>query len=105
MNAKELHDLYGPLWERVPETRPPGLCFGPEYSFRGTWIMSVDGGMCGERVIASLCRCAVEDWLVSRGFNFWPQKCKEGYHILGWAGPTLHHALVAAAMAVAEGKP
>jgi len=26
MNARELHDLYAPLWAKVPETRPQLYC-------------------------------------------------------------------------------
>lgn len=136
MNAEELHDLYAPLWDKVPETRPKALyveaapVFGldcvdlwklvelPHDSYVvGHWDVETN---------ATLCRVAVEDWLISQ-INAKQRLAGTGPDALvlkpntallmtdgGWdkislnntthggTGPTIHHALVATAMDVAD---
>ncbi len=137
MNAKELHDLYGPLWDRVPETRPK---FGHRFFTYLAWSMPVDGGDdfyhegfvwkygnekprladCRNDVeVAALCRVAVEDWLTRDVVNYSLEISKylgrppelrwrvyafagNGLDVASGSGPTIHHALVAAALAVAD---
>jgi len=128
MNAKELHDLYAPLWEKVPETKPAGLVLRGSFwatdrkngqQFRG--FFDVDSISA-----AALCRVAVEDWLISQ-INAKQRLAGTGPDALvlkpntallmtdgGWdkislnntthggTGPTIHHALVATAMDVAD---
>ncbi len=117
MNAKELHDLYAPLWELVPETSPDGG-FGGSLALHpnGKSLWWLDAGTpipCGLTAAAALCRVAVEDWLIGRGFEvnksaipsgFWVGVDDAGHVQKADSGPTIHHALVAAAMAVARAK-
>lgn len=79
MHPKELHDLYAPLWDAVPETRPrdtePGA---PDWMLdyddvTGMWWFTEagTGRQIGEDVVPAaahaLCRVAAEDWLTTRG--------------------------------------
>lgn len=93
MNAKELHDLYAPLWARCPDTRPKHVDdersdippvpveLHPSYEFDGaitsflwcypdrfdeddpTNLEAYEG--VGTVEAAALCRVAVEDWLIA----------------------------------------
>lgn len=140
MTAKELHDLYAPLWAKVPETRPfhkdfpivfhededDGDRFRVQTEPRHWHSLS-------DKIAAALCRVAVEDWLRNDVvtshtvygepnhdlmpkysseedgtsiFLDWPCKwATQGIDVEDGAamftGPTIHHALVAAALAVA----
>lgn len=99
---KELRDLYSPLLGVVPG------------------LETID---CGNEYAAAMCRVAVEDWMVARAMRrghyirldtTWSGKdfevveeiLTEGerheYH--RGEGPTIHHALVAAATAVAKAR-
>ncbi len=112
MNAKELHDLYAPLWAKVPETRPEDLYWTERYG--GEWADD-EGDYWGDPAgAAALCRVAVEDWLRVAGADVTTQyggqvrlESGDGRINFGmldqtcFGGPTIHHALVAAALAVA----
>jgi len=85
MNAAELHALYAPLWEKVPETRPVRTTYVPQDGYPhvalvdryrlsyihddhyGDWGFVDDlGSHCetfGTATAAALCREAAEDWL------------------------------------------
>lgn len=69
MTAQELHDLYAPLWEKVPETKPAYLDkieILPVDGYAKEWFLD-NGVRPGAEMRAALCRVAVEDWLRSRG--------------------------------------
>lgn len=116
MTAKELHDLYAPLWALVPETNPNGLVMGREVLHHGLF------GMIHTEAAAALCRVAVEDWLHAQEYSttigaidpnapdcdkwvelYWPghPDADPERSLVFFPGPTIHHALVAAALAVA----
>lgn len=86
MTAKELHDLYYPLWVKVPETRPP----------LGTYSL---------HEAAALARVAVEDWLRARTAITLDHTPGVKMPTNATGKPTavcpIDHALVAAALAVA----
>lgn len=135
LDAKAIHSVYAPLWERVPEARPGDIrfkevsweqCIGAVFSdgpgaehddnFYYTYLLTT--------AAAALCRVAVEDWLLTQRLDDrkpegslslednpgWPS---QRFHVsvptrvesIGGFGPTIHHALVAAALAVAECHP
>lgn len=146
MNAKELHDLYAPLWALVPETEPRTnvgghslvLCFDGSVWGWGCEVVGCDQacrkanlwGYDGEDIIeddltlgvcaaAAICRVSVEDWLLSQGCSLRIDVDTEGVYIEDYRGgcggggaehfeavegPTVLHALVSAAMAVAKAK-
>jgi|SRR5882762_2283916 len=129
LTAAELHALYAPLWERVPETRPRltedqvGAAFSLVYqddwvNWPFVWRRDSDGliediNEVDPGTSAALCRVAAEDWLLEKlrpnGFGiavpvreddaFAIETCVLSEHP---RGPTIHHALVAACIAVAE---
>ena len=128
MNAKELFELYRPLWDKVPETRPrpkPLSVYGIEYmdahpseDVEAGWYWRDNIGFLGdpldEMAVAALCRATVENWLWTQAetFRIVPA-C--GFTDGQWyvqftsdrpqvEGPTIHHALVSAALAVAGSK-
>lgn len=130
MDAKALHGLYSPLWEIAPDTKPKSITFDADESeqfvasfgtMHGNWhavIVPVE-------VAADLCRVACEDRLRSDNvitlmpddFDSDPEnggavevdgsygggRYCEGENVTVFSGPTIHHALVAAALAVAGG--
>ena len=123
MNAKELHDLYAPLWAAVPETRPINVRLHTAGWFEQYPHPTVNNAQAftslTDTTLAALCRVAVEDWIISQ-----PEYCNGiGMFSIGqheravvlegrrmrpsdsFTGPTIHHALVAAALAVAKAKP
>lgn len=80
MDAKELHDLVAPLWERVPETRPADvngntLGLDPEHPVCFAWLHECEEKCCrhgavgriGFQEAAALIRVAIEDWLIRHG--------------------------------------
>ena len=123
MNAKELAELYEPLWMLVPETRPTRLLvwlFSEErgwyHDFRARLPNHYSESAEMNDTNAALCRVSVEDWLEEHA----PERITVGGSVEGWYvktcpqgayhgdlghGPTIHHALVAAALAVAKAKP
>lgn len=122
MNAKELASTYEPLWAAVPETRPGMLGFmgadDPKgrtdlncwWRFGKPWF--------DDDAAAALCRVAAEDWLEENcPLDYWTfarNRVPVGRYcvnIVGlsygeideslvYEGPTIHHALVAACLAV-----
>lgn len=118
MDAKELHDLYGPLHEAVPETRPEGLKLST-YSIRdnGDPHWTHHGNWTDEAASAALCRVAAEDWLRSAGFDLFltdtdcntivrvdPPSDRMLVVVRLRKFPSVHHAIVPACLAVAEAK-
>lgn len=122
MTAAELHAVYGPLHEAVPATRPvmPGLSnWGGPTEPRRLYLQSPEGGACILPVEAAafLCRGAAEDWLRAncehiRLYNdehfgyvtVGVQRDADPYDsplAYGHKPDTIHHALVAACLAVA----
>lgn len=124
MNANELHDLVnGPftmpdgskrraLWERVPATRPMR-----EYFSEGTRpLVYVDippgrGEFCWEEIergwvviqyATALVRVGIEDWLLRQKKRLLLSSDGHGSTVFEYGGPTLLHALVAAAHARAD---
>lgn len=104
MNAKEIHDLYAPLWERVPETRPRDLCEEDGNLF----VEDVEDG---DAIILAICRSAALEWLWGLGFSVdmgpyksggWFVEVDHMHHEAVDDRKPLDHALVAAAMKVAE---
>ena len=133
LTAKELHDLYDPLFALVlPDAWLNDIAF-----VGGKWWLKVSGFdnsfPISVAIAAALCRVAVEDWLR----NFQTSSTQDGepnsdlmpklsddhentYVFLTWprrwdtvevdveddsamfSGPTIHHALVACALAVAK---
>lgn len=92
MNAKELHDIYAPLWEKVPETSPGKAVLWWDEKWSAFQVCWGDGSNnwspSPDVVVAALCRVTVDDWLRVRGrFIMTPRD-----------GETIHHALVHAAM-------
>lgn len=130
MNAKELHELYAPLWALVPETRPEQLVvYDPENgthlvnpATEPTWYLDSDNDdvnatLCRVKVLDSfkraihICPAEPPDW--PRVFVNWEEELPDkdvtvtsfdGVDYARFAGPTLNHALVSAAMAVAKAK-
>jgi hypothetical protein len=113
MDAKELHDLYAPLWARVPETRPTGLwCFDYEDGHRFETTPALwDFADLDNPANAALCRVAVEDWLRAKAYgvlelsSFNEVRIADRGHggsVSRYSGPTIHHALVAAAHALQD---
>jgi hypothetical protein len=143
MNPKELHELYAPLWERVPELRPhfnidghPDsdiLWLGLAKEGWWGWMLNTedyppDGEDEGAISAAALCRVAVEDWLrnttkqltifetglqddewkeIVTTAGSWVTNAPDAANPLAQecAGPTIHHAIVAAALAVHAANP
>lgn len=127
LNAKELHDVYAPLWALVPETRPVQLTFNAnaapgEY----TWFDGPSG--CYTHQAANACRIAVEDWIRERRVfalmdhdadDVAHGECTEVYgfvpgdegsydpndEVTNFSGPTIHHALVVTALAIHSAGP
>lgn len=143
LTAAELHDLYAPLWAKVPETQPKwyiddanhddGLLIGRSSELSPHNCDAVT------EMNAHLCRVACEDWILRQGqhaetstalgepFHLviiptgdgyrirrdhwdWIDSdptnpdgliCGEGRKVLTPEGPTIHHALVAAALTIA----
>ena len=113
MNAKELASIYKPLWDVVPEARPD-----QQDQVFGEWIRShvIEGY--AATAAAALCRVAAEDWLEENcPLDYWTfarNRVPVGRYcvnIVGlsygeideslvYEGPTIHHALVAACLAV-----
>lgn len=138
MNAKELHAIYGPLWEKVPETKPIGLGWHnwsvePRFTLDLKHKHSVtlgDGGLSDAptSIAADLCAMSALRWLIQtdprEGICHGHTRIKQHIHEdvedagsfsvgvesrggICYAitnGPTLHHAIVAACLAVAESK-
>lgn len=110
LTAQELHDTYRPLWEAVPETRP-WIC-GSNESWM--WPINVEHA-------AAICRVAVEDWLMEQcgQADLHQTHMIKNESVSWWVGwtasdlsvretsryATIHHALVAAALAVKGEKP
>lgn len=64
IDAKDLHALYAPLWQKVPETRPKHVSFEGEEAYAFTASVSVLNGsgfsaMIPAPVAADACRCAL----------------------------------------------
>lgn len=125
MNAKELHNLYAPLWAAVPETRPQLV----------RSVVTADGFELGDddyadapdKVVAynaALCRVAAEDWLrnhcavrlaplvesdvsesVAIDCGVQRENEPDDAWIADFPGATIHHALVAACLAVHNASP
>lgn len=138
MDSKALYDLYKPLWDEVPETRPrlirpdEGGTFllAPLEHFNGwEYVRDDDIVRCGflePEDGADRCRVAAVDFLtvkmgcvvlvaqsdVAASITVRPVvlRCDDLDSLLGdnfertFSGPTLHHALVAAALAVAKAR-
>ena len=114
MDSKALYDLYKPLWEEVPETRPP-ITFNVEACrFTDDSIPLVPERLT-HAAAAALCRVDVEDFLTKEGGSkvsicrsveamFVRVDLPSGKHCYFDEGPTIHHALVAAALAVAKAR-
>lgn len=126
MTAQELFALYSPLWQAVPETRPKGLDFGSEDVGDNVALMwFLDGSpfaIDNPEIPAALCRISCEDWLRQKyrlrlnetamgqtDFAEWvvlrEPSCPSEVSDIIRAGPTIHHALVSAALAVTGVKP
>jgi hypothetical protein len=98
MNAKELHDLYAPLWAKHPGTRP----------------QTQEGEQALSDAAAAICRVAVEDWLRMNTEEVKTMAAQDGgmyIHVIlpngtrspGWFGP-VHEILVTAALWVLEAR-
>lgn len=116
MTAKELHDLYAPVWELVPETIPLWLHY--DATAEPCWVLegeADDFGVIRTETAAALCRVAAEDWAMAHGFTIkttsrdlpWRTDAVglfRGEAVEGteWHyAMTIHHALTAAVRAVA----
>lgn len=132
MNAKELHDLYAPLWAAVPETRPKDLFLSAGYKQEPPiwWFLSSQWAaddaqrfgayenICTDEAAAALCRVEAEDWLgrFVKWNEAWVYDGVPGHwsvhellegedrRMIG-AGPTKHHAIVLACHAVHSASP
>jgi hypothetical protein len=107
------------IWERVPETKPGGLLIESE-TIEGGWNISFESvdryssaeGLWAdtEQGNAALIRVAIEDWLgyvtIERGTDDDPcsvlANLGGGRGSFDFEGPTVLHALVCAAHAVAD---
>lgn len=132
MNAKELFDIYGPLWLAAPDAKPTDIYFEDDSRMFGNigggdpvpsfWF---NGGevVCADVAAAALCRVAVEDYLDREWYSLivtrtWPgprvrwflasgfTTSNDGQVLIGeyTDAPTKDHALVSAALAVAGSK-
>lgn len=126
MTPKELHDLYAPLWAREPGTRPSSGTPRSSYSYTFELQENMDefwfefmnplsGFGCGgidDQAAAALCRVTVEDWLFRSCYGRWEIGARANFdgseptefECGGFRGPTIHHALIAAAMAVLDAR-
>jgi hypothetical protein len=122
MTPQELYDLYAPVMDRIGwPVSHDGLTLAmvPRTLGDGFWCWmestTTQACDCGEDEAAALLRCRVEDWLESNA----PERITIVGSVEGWSvqtcppceyhgqlgyGPTIHHALVAAALAVLEGR-
>lgn len=118
MNAKELFELYRPLHSKVPGTKPPFL-FEDDYGDGGGrhMIFAEELSPFDEQrtadTNAALCRVAVEDWLCAKCHIVELEMGRGGYSSVYipsmvetpfGSTESVHHALVAAALAVAGSK-
>ena len=112
LTAPELHALYSPLWDRAPETKPGGLWL--EWFDDSRHRVFNDGKEVPTKFFAALCQSLALGFVLSRlrGDDLRISTSDYGVlltfdslpHAAGYRqaeGPTIHHALVAAAMAVA----
>ena len=125
MTAQEIHALYGPLWEAIPETRPTFRSNGEagrlEYDSNtetGFFWTGEERDILDEidyhvdRISAiALCRMAVIEWLCLSGYVLM-HKTSGGWSVRNYGGwklalsavsenPNLDRCLVSAALAVA----
>lgn len=134
MNASELAAVYERLWAAVPATRPKDLFLSvyrleePKWWFQPSQAAADYEQQCGayenictDEAAAALCRVAAEDWLEEncpRDYWTFGKSCNGGYYvnIVGlsygeisesdvYEGPTIHHALVLACLAVHNASP
>ena len=128
MTAKELHGLYSPLWGLAPETRPMreggryALKQHPGFESNFAWVHECNDACCQANTkpqtvffqeAAALCRVAVEDWLLLQcmfSITRIAGDSRDAVWVSSPGGssiddcPTIHHALVSAALAVAKAK-
>lgn len=129
MTAKELHALYAPLWAAVPDCVPLWLHYDAEsdpcWVLEGD---AGDTGVVRTETAAVLCRCAAEDWMIHQfnqrcayislarmsGEDYFVNRHSPGIldfdangkiiesaqYRTSHRGPTIHHALVRACLAV-----
>lgn len=110
MNAQEIHDLYFPLFDKIGEWP-----LSAEWNNNGNWYDRQFDRILDWDLARDACRSAVLEWLLKTKGSVEIARSVSGEHIAKsapWSqiseashGPSFDHALVAAAMKVAESRP